>query len=122
MKALLEKEEGVMVEKMQKNKNDIEEKLNTGKEHEEILKSVTESDRPDAFLQVCPDSVSTNQYKIQFSLLLLLSHLLKLVYGTNSFHLCLVQWWTEQGMGFVEEMGETDSWSNRNKKASQSPE
>lgn len=52
MKELLEKEEKVVVEKMQKNRHDIEEKLNTGKEHEELLKSVIETDRPDAFLQV----------------------------------------------------------------------
>ncbi|MCI4374633.1 hypothetical protein PGIGA_G00008430 [Pangasianodon gigas] len=51
VKALLEKEERVVVEKMQKNKNGIEEKLNTGKEHEEVLKSVIETDRPDGFLQ-----------------------------------------------------------------------
>lgn len=52
MKALLEKEERVVVEKMQKNRNDIEEKLKTGKEHEEVLKSVIETDQPDGFLQV----------------------------------------------------------------------
>lgn len=62
MKALLEKEERVVVEKMQKNRNDIEQKLNTGKEHEEVLKSVIETDQPAGFLQVCPDSVSTNEY------------------------------------------------------------
>lgn len=52
MKALLEKQERVMVEKMQKNRNDIEEKLNAGKEHEDIIKSVIETDQPDGFLQV----------------------------------------------------------------------
>lgn len=52
VKTLLEKEESVVVEKMQKNKCDIEEKLNAGKEHEEVLKSVIETDQPDGFLQV----------------------------------------------------------------------
>lgn len=52
VKALLEKEERILVEKMQKNRNDIEEKLITGKEHEEVLKSVIETDQPDGFLQV----------------------------------------------------------------------
>lgn len=52
VKALLKKEERLVVEKMQKNKNDIEEKLNTGKEQEEVLKSVIETDQPDGFLQV----------------------------------------------------------------------
>lgn len=52
MKALLEKEEKAVVEKMQKNRNDIEEKLYAGKEHEDILKSVIETDQPDGFLQV----------------------------------------------------------------------
>lgn len=52
VKALLEKEERILVEKMQKNKSDIEEKLITGKEHEEVLKSVIETDQPDGFLQV----------------------------------------------------------------------
>ncbi|TSR75295.1 Nuclear factor 7, brain [Bagarius yarrelli] len=51
VKALLEKEEKVVVEKMQKNRNDIEEKLNAGKDHEEVLKSVIESDQSDGFLQ-----------------------------------------------------------------------
>lgn len=52
VKALLEKEERVVIEKMRKNRNDIQENLNTGKEHEEVLKSVIQTEQPDGFLQV----------------------------------------------------------------------
>ncbi|KAI5106067.1 hypothetical protein C0J45_3764, partial [Silurus meridionalis] len=33
-----------------------------------------------------------------------------------------LQWWTDHGQGFVEEMREVDSWSKRNENASRSPE
>ncbi|KAG9276049.1 nuclear factor 7, brain-like, partial [Astyanax mexicanus] len=52
VKALLEKEEKAVVETMQKNKIEIEEKLNRGREEEAVLHSVLETDRPDGFLQV----------------------------------------------------------------------
>ncbi|KAG9276048.1 nuclear factor 7, brain-like [Astyanax mexicanus] len=51
VKALLEKEEKAVVETMQKNKIEIEEKLNRGREEEAVLHSVLETDRPDGFLQ-----------------------------------------------------------------------
>jgi len=41
-----------MIEKMKRNRAEIEEKLNDGREKEGILHSVFESDQPDGFLQV----------------------------------------------------------------------
>lgn len=52
MKKMLEKEEKEMIEKMKRNRAEIEEKLNDGREKEGILQSVFESDEPDGFLQV----------------------------------------------------------------------
>ncbi|KAI4874821.1 hypothetical protein NFI96_023759 [Prochilodus magdalenae] len=51
VKTLLEKEERAVVERMQENRNEIEEKLNRGREEEAVLHSVLESDQPDGFLQ-----------------------------------------------------------------------
>lgn len=44
------------------------------------------------------------------------------VYSTSSLPLCLVQWWTEHGLGFVEGMKKAESWSKKNDNSSQSPE
>lgn len=52
VKNLLEKEEKDLVENMMKNRTEIEEKLNDGREKEGILHSVLETDQPDGFLQV----------------------------------------------------------------------
>ncbi|XP_066538985.1 zinc-binding protein A33-like [Hoplias malabaricus] len=51
VKTLLEREERAMVETMQKNRTEIQEKLNRGREEEAILHSVLDTDRPDGFLQ-----------------------------------------------------------------------
>ncbi|KAK1795307.1 hypothetical protein P4O66_010482, partial [Electrophorus voltai] len=80
MKTLLERQEKLVVEKMQKKKSEIEARLNSAREQEEVLREVLETDRLDGFLQ----------------------------------------WWTEKGMNFVEEMKETESCSKRNQNASQS--
>lgn len=54
---MLEKEEKAEVEKMQQNRNEIEETLNKGREEEVILRSVLDTDRPDGFLQVGQSNV-----------------------------------------------------------------
>ncbi|XP_076826963.1 E3 ubiquitin-protein ligase TRIM17-like [Brachyhypopomus gauderio] len=81
VKTLLEREEKLMVEKMQKKRSEIEARLNDGREQEGVLRSVLETDRPDSFMQ----------------------------------------WWTETGISFVQEMKEADC-SKRNQNGNQSPE
>ncbi|XP_062848595.1 nuclear factor 7, brain-like [Trichomycterus rosablanca] len=51
VKTLLENEERTMVEKMQENRNKMEEELNAGNEQERVVKLVLETDHSDAFLQ-----------------------------------------------------------------------
>uniref|UniRef100_A0A673HHR1 Tripartite motif containing 109 n=1 Tax=Sinocyclocheilus rhinocerous TaxID=307959 RepID=A0A673HHR1_9TELE len=79
VKKTLAKEEKDMIEKMKRNRAEIEEKLNDGREQEGILRSVFETDQPDGFLQ----------------------------------------WWSEKGLDFVEEMKEKESCCENNDIVSQ---
>ncbi|XP_051576683.1 tripartite motif containing 109 [Myxocyprinus asiaticus] len=79
VKKMLEKEEKDMVERMKRNRTEIEEKLNDEREKEGILHSVLETDQPDGFLQ----------------------------------------WWTDKGLEFLEEMKDNESCSENNENASQ---
>lgn len=67
MKKLLEKDEKDLVEKMKKNRTEIEEKLNDGREREGILHSVLETDQPDGFLQVQTNKIYYSLYTNQIS-------------------------------------------------------